>query len=559
MRAHPTALLSIVLLAVACGDRSGDAPDSGGENGGTLVIVAPGTGSSPMLPPLAVDDKGRLIADNVFERLAEIGPDMNAVGDRGFTPRLARSWQWSADSLSVAFAIDPRARWHDGRPVTASDVRFTLRLLKDPKAATQYTSLLGNVDSVSVRDSLTAVAWFRRRTPEQFYDLAYQVYVLPEHVLKDIPSDKLATSDAALRPVGSGRFRLVRFEPGVRVELLADTSHYRGRPKLDRVILSFVADPGTAVTQLLNGQGDWYDNVPADVLPRVDSSTIVKTVPYTGLGYVFLGMNQRDPRRLTAPHPIFGDRRARLAISMSLDRPAMLSNVFGPRGVLGSGPFAKLLADTTIVLPPFDRARAGALLDSAGWRAGPDGGRTRNGQPFRFGILVPTSSPPRMRYAVLIQEQLKSIGVTADIESMDIAAFVERITTGKFDAVLNGTTSDPVRSGAKQVWASAGHPPAGQNYMRFTNRNFDALLDSAAANFDPARAGQYYHRAFQALVDDVPAVWLYDILNVAGAHKRIRPVGMRPYGWWAGLADWSIPVSERIDRDRIGLRPPPQP
>jgi peptide/nickel transport system substrate-binding protein len=558
MHALPTA--SLFVLLVACGGRSDSAGEAGGDDtGGTVVVVAPGTGSSPMLPPLAVDATGRLIADNVYERLAEIGPDLNAVGDRGFTPRLARSWEWAPDSLSIAFSMDPRARWHDGRPVTASDVRFTLRLLKDPKAATQYTSLLGNVDSISVRDSLTAVAWFRKRTPEQFYDLAFQVYVLPEHVLKDIPSDKLGTSDAAMRPMGSGRFRLARFEPGVRVELLADTSHYRGRSKLDRVIISFVADPAAAVTQLFNGQADWYENVPPDVLPRVDSNANVKKVPYTGLGFAFLGMNQRDPRRLTTAHPIFGDRRVRLAVSAALDRQAMLRNVFDTIGVIGTGPFSRKLADTTIVLPTFDRARAAALLDSAGWRAGADGMRSRNGRPLRFGILVPTASPPRMRYAVLIQEQLKSIGATADVEALDIRAFVTRLQSGNFDAVLHSMSADPARSGAKQLWAAAGFPPAGGNYLRYSNRAVDALLDSAATTFDRELMDQQYHRAFQTLADDAPAVWLYDVLAVAGAHKRLRTEGMGSYGWWTGLADWWIPANERIDRDRIGLRPPAQP
>ena len=557
MRTFRPALLFLVLLAAACADRAGDA--GGAETGGTLVIVSPGTGSSPMLPPLAADAMGRAIADNVYERLAEIGPEMNAIGDRGFTPRLARSWEWAADSMSIAFVLDPRARWHDGRPVRANDVRFTLRLLKDPKAATQYTSLLENVDSISVRDSLTAVAWFKKRTPEQFYDVAQQVFVLPEHVLGSIPSEKLAASEAASHPMGSGRFRLARFEPGVRVELVADTGHYRGRPKLDRVIISFVADPGSAITQLFSGQADWFENMPADVLPRVDSSTIVKKVPYTALTYVYFGMNQRDPKRLTVPHPIFADRRVRLAISMALDRQSMLQNVFGSIGVLGIGPFSRTIGDTTLMLPPFDRARAGALFDSAGWRPGADGIRARNGRPLRFGILVPTSSQPRMRYAVLIQEQLKSIGVNAVIESMDIRAFVDRLLAGNFDVVLNGLNADPARSGVRNIWTSAGFPPAGQNYLRYSNRAVDATLDSAAATFDPARAEQLYHRAFQSLADDAPAAWLYDVLSVAGAHKRVRPEGMRPDGWWTGLADWWIPANERIDRDRIGLRPSTRP
>jgi peptide/nickel transport system substrate-binding protein len=545
---------TLLLFLMACSDRSGTA--DGAATGGTLVIVQSGTGSSPMIPPLALDVVGRLISDNVYERLAEIGPDMNAVGDRGFTPRLAQRWEWAADSMSIAFMLDPRAKWHDGRPVRASDVAYTLRLLKDPKTGSTITSLLRNVDSVSVRDSLTAVAWFQQRTPEQFYDLAHQVYVLPEHILKDIPSEKLATSEAAMRPIGSGRFRFARYEPGTRVELVADTLHYRSRPKLDRVIISFVSDPGAAVTQLVSGQADFFEVIPPDAIPRVDSSQHARAVRYRALQYVFLLMNHRDPKRLSAPHPILSDRRVRLAISMAMDRQAMARNLFDTLGVLGSGPFSRALADTTIQLPPFDRARAAALLDSAGWRAGPDGMRSKNGRPLRIGVMAPTSSTPRMRYAVLIQEQLKSIGVQADNESIDIRAFVDRMFQKQdFDAVLLGLASDPARSAAKQSWSTAAFPPEGQNFARYSNRTVDALLDSASSTFDKARADQLYHRAYQTLVDDAPAVWLYDVLTVAGVHRRIRMEGLRPDGWWVGLADWWIPPNERIDRDRIGLRP----
>jgi peptide/nickel transport system substrate-binding protein len=553
MRSARFALFLLVVATASCGD--GTARTGGGEPGGTVVIAAPGSGSSPMFPPLAIDVVGRMVADNVYEQLAEIGPDMNALGDRGFTPRLARSWQWAPDSMSIAFAIDPRAKWHDGRPVLASDVRYSLRLIKDPRTASHYLPQVENVDSISVRDSLTAVAWFRRRTPEQFYDIAYQLWVLPEHHLKDVPADKLGAAETIMRTVGSGRFRLVRFEPGVRIELLADTAHYLGRPKLDRVIISFVADGPTAVTQLFSGQVDMYDGVPPDALKRADSTGNVRLFRYPGLQYVLLWMNERAPGRAASPHPIFADRSVRLALSMALDRQSMARNVFDTLGTVASGPFVRSIGDTTLALPQFDRARAAALLDSAGWRAGADGIRSKNGRPLQFNILAPTSSIARMRYAVLIQEQLRSVGIRAEIQSMDFRAFQERLEAGNFDAVLAGFSTDPARSAAKQNWSSAQFPPTGANYGRYSNRVVDALLDTASTTFDPERANQTYHRAFQTLVDDAPAVWLYEVLTLAGAHKRIRTEKMRPDGWWSGLADWWIPANERIERDRIGLRP----
>ena len=202
-------ILACVALAVsACSERG--STGASGDAGGTVVFAIGGQEPTPLLPPLAADVISRIVTDNVFDRLAEIGPELNTLGDRGFQPRLARSWTWAKDSLSIAFSLDPRARWHDGQPVRASDVKFSFDVSKDPKTATQVTASIANVDSVNVRDSATVVIWYHRRTPEQFYDFVYQVPILPEHVLNNVARDQLGTSDVVRRPIGTGRFRFGR-------------------------------------------------------------------------------------------------------------------------------------------------------------------------------------------------------------------------------------------------------------------------------------------------------------------------------------------------------------
>jgi peptide/nickel transport system substrate-binding protein len=305
----------------------------------------------------------------------------------------------------------------------------------------------------------------------------------------------------------------------------------------------------------LSGQADLYDNIQPSIVPRVDSSRTVRVVPYPPFGYAYLGFNLRDPKRAGAPHPIFGDRRVRRAISMAVDREAMLRNVFDTLGVLGVGPYPRYLADTSVKVLPFDRAHAAALLDSAGWIAGADAQRSKSGRPLAFSILVPTSSTYRMRYAVLIQEQLKSIGARADIESMDIQAFLARQNARNFDTFIQTWQPDPNIGGVKEVWASEGMTKGGQNLISYSSPAFDALIDSASITFDPARSKRYSHRAYEILVQDAPAIFLYDIPAIAGIHRRIRPTDMRATGWWYDIADWSIPPNERIDRDRVGLRP----
>jgi peptide/nickel transport system substrate-binding protein len=548
-------LLPLGLVAVLGGCDAGIGAESTGDGtdiGGTVVLASAGD-PDVLFPALSFSAVGRAVSDLVFDKLAEIGADLNTLGDRGFTPRLARRWTWAPDSLSIAFEIDPRARWHDGRPVRASDVRFSFDVLREPAVGSPFAGLVVGIDSVTVRDSMTAVAWYKKRTPEQFYDFVYQVAIVPQHVYGAVPRAGLKTSDVLRRPVGSGRFRFVRWEPGVRVEIAADTANYRGRAKLDRVIWSISSDGPSAAAKLLSGGADFWEALTPDQLTRVAKDSALRVQPYPGLQYAFLGMNLHE-RRSTRRHPVLGDRAVRRALSMAVDRRAMLRNVFDTVGRIAYGPFPRTqnVADTTIELPPYDLARAKSLLDSAGWRETPSGVREKQGRPLEFGILVPQSSRPRMAYAVLLQEQLRGVGAKVNLETVDYPTLLARQDARDFDAVLMAVSTDPGASGSKQYWHSSSATKGGNNYVGYMNPRFDALLDSAIAAFDPAAAKAYARRAYEVLVQDAPAIWLYDVVPLAGVHRRIRTPGLRADGYWASLADWHIPAAERIARDRVG-------
>src|SRR5450759_643525 len=542
-------LLLALLAVVGCKGLEDSKTAGPADIGGTLVIAA-AADAGTLLPPLIGSITDRQATDLLYDRLADIGDDLNSVGDKGFKPQLAERWDWAPDSLSIAFHINPHARWHDGFPVRASDVRYSVSLIKDPALGSTAAPLVTNVDSVSVRDSLTAVAWFKKHTPEQFYDLVYQIVILPEHVLGNTPAAKLKDAEVGRRGIGSGRFRLAKWEPGAKIELVADTANYRGRPKLDRVIFAIAPDFNGAATRFFAGDADLFENLRPEQVARFVNDTAHRLQRYPTLAYAILGMNLRDPKSPGQAHPIFGDRAVRRALTMATDRRAMLKNAFDTLGQALYGPFphAVPVADTTLPQIPYDTTKAKALLDSAGWLVGADGVRAKNGRRLEFALSVPNSSASRKQYAVLLQDAFRRVGAAATVDQTDFATYSAKLAAHTFDAQIGNYVTDPGVSGFKQSWSTAGIGKDGGNPGSYSNPFVDAMLDSATTTFDPARTKAYARRAVETIIEDAPGIWLYETPAVMGLHKRIHTTTMRADGYWSGIADWWITASQRNAR-----------
>ena len=550
MRKATAVLLTLVITACSEHSRS----TASGELGGTLVISTTGDPGT-LFPPLIRTTQGKQISEQIYDYLADVGPEMNTRSEKGFRPQLTDGWRWSSDSLSLAFHINPRARWHDGKPVRAHDVEFTFALNKNPALGGLFLSELANIDSVTVGDSLTAIFWFHQRLPTQFLDAAAQLLILPAHQLERIQVTRLRESPPP--PIGTGRFRLRRWDKGTSVEIVADSSNYRGRAKLDRVIWSISPDFTTAVTRLFSGDADLSDILRAENLPELVRHPSLRAIILPGTDYAFLQFNLRHASGSGRPHPLFGDRALRRAIAMSIDRSSLVKSVLDTLGLVAVGPTVRAFptTDPAVSQIPFDYAAGQAILDSLGWSSRDQRGiRTKNGRELAFSLLVPTSSMNRIRLAVLIQAQLRAVGIRVDIEQMDISALVAREQSHTFDAVLGGWHLGVSPDGTKQAWSSAGVGKQGVNYGSYKNPIFDAQLDTAL-RADSAHARDRFALAYATINQDAPAVWLYEPRTVIGLHRRIRTGWMRPDAWWADLGDWHIPSAERLPRDRLRLLP----
>jgi len=541
-------LLCALLLCACVGTES----QSGKSTGGTLVISA---GGDPdiLVPSLLSNVQAAEIVDQVYDRLANIGDSLNILNDAGFTPRLADHWAWSQDSLSIAFHIDPLAKWHDGTPVRSNDIRFTFQTTTDSTLGSGTKALIANIDSVATPDSATAVFWFHTRAPQQFYDATFQMPIIPEHIWKGVPVSAWRASEQARHPIGSGQFRFVRWIPGAAVELAADTANYRGSPKLSRVIWSIAPDFNTAVTRFLSGETDFFEALRRENLPEVAKHPELRLKQYGGLAYIFAQFNLRDPVNHARPHPIFGNRELRRALTMATDRANLVRSVYDSLAIPALGPTVRAYptTDPNLAQIPFDLARARQILDSLGWRdANGDGIRERNGRPLQFSLAVPNTSKPRVQLAVLLQEQLRQAGVKVDVEQLDFPVLIERERKRAFDAAIGQWSTQPSPGSIRGTWGTAGsRASSGSNYSSYENPVFDANVDSALASFNPGARKAYFTKAYETIIQDAPAIWLAEPLPTVGYHSRLQLATLRPDAWWAHIADWWIPSDKRIPRD----------
>jgi peptide/nickel transport system substrate-binding protein len=537
------AAITLLILGVSVSCRRVD-HEAEPAPGGALVVVVP-SDPGALLPPLATAAVVDAVTWQLFDHLADLPTDRNLIGDAGFRPHLADAWSWSPDSLAIAFHINPRARWHDGIPVRAADVRFTFGAYRDSALGSSWSAALARIDSVSVQDSLTAVVHFARRYPLQFFDATRQMLIMPAHLLESIPPVEWRSSAFAQHPVGSGRFRFAQRVPGASVTLQADSANYAGPPHLSTLVFDIAPNSDAAERRFLDGNADFVTSLSLADRAEVARHARLRVIrwPSTGVGYLVFNLRS----------PVFGDPAVRRALSMGVDRNATIRAVFGPAVVLATGPLphSERLGDTTVVPPPYDPNAARALLDSARWAVvPPDGIRYKAGHPLRFTITVPNNNPNRLKLAESLQQAFRTLGADVQIEPVDFATYLTILNAGHFDAAMFAGSSASPATELHLDWGShALAADGGGNVSGYQNPRFDALIDSATSNIDVSRARRQMRQALETMAADAPAIWLYERANVGGIDRRVRPAPLRADDWWADLADWWIDPTDRLPRD----------
>jgi len=421
-------------------------------------------------------------------------------------PWLATSWN-QPDPLTWIFHLRDSVRFHDGRPLEAADVAWTIQSLIDP---TLTKSLPGgallsakagsfaSISSIATPDRLTLVLHLSHPDPALLFNLSDGLFgVVPRN----------SGADLGLHPIGSGPYRFVSQTQDKKVVLERATNCWskpNGQAPYARLQFNIVPDTITSALELQKGSADAASNMLSpDMLYalRNSTTTLVSTAP--GSSVLYLNFNTTDP--------VLSDRRIRQAIAYSIDRPAIIASLLRGKAQLAQGSI--LPAGSWAAAPPsdltqypHDPARAIALLESAGHHADAAGIR------LRLNIKISTDESTRL-LAIALQQQLRASGIDLSIRSAEFGTFYSDVTRGAFQMYILkwiGSNEDP--DIFRYMYSSASVPPRGANRGHYINPAVDALLAQAATESGPdalARRRADYIAIQKILADDLPTIPLW--------------------------------------------------
>lgn len=483
-------------------------------------------------PQRAVQFYENYMAEAIFSALTVIDDRGNVAPDLAERVPTRANGGISADGKTLTYRLRAGLRWQDGAPLTSHDVAFTFARLHDTKVAFPEASVYSIVERVDTPDPRTAVV--RLRAP--WADATSELFVggqdgsiVPAHILEGASDATDARFGA--QPVGSGPYAVERWDRGSEIVLRANAQYFRGTPAIARVDVQFVPDQNTLALRVSTGELDFSPQIPQGAAAALhDGARLrVRTVStYADLELVF--QTRRAP---------LDDARVRRALLLAVDRKRLADAVYHGFAIPADDlvpPQSPYHVTDPHFRPQGDLAAARRLLDAAGWTAGANGIRTKNGAPLAFALTVTTGYPTSLGSAVQLQAMWKAAGADVSLRPMlsnVLLAPAGTLAKGDFNVYVGptGYATSPDRS---DMDTTGGLPPSGRNYSRYTNPDVDRWTAEARVTLDEAERRALYAKISQRVRDDgsrVPLLWQKQIYVYNAAFDGLRPETVNSDFW----------------------------
>jgi peptide/nickel transport system substrate-binding protein len=516
-------LVALVLLMLAACTRVGQ------EQRGTGTLVVALRQEPIALNPLLLEG---LPAFSVCELFYSYLTNYDANGN--VIPDLA-TYTVGPDNRTITYHLRHGVRWQDGVPLTSHDVVFSYQAVMNPANNLEQRYGFDRVASVTAPDPYTVVV--RTKVPFSpiigwFFGGDNNYTILPAHLLASYKNLNNVSFNAA--PVGSGPYRLERWDHGNRLLLTANPMYYAGKPAIDQLVLPFITDVSTTINELQSGELDAAFMLDASRIAELraipNRRVVVTPVPW----FYALAFNLEDP--------IGSDRTVREAFALAIDRRSLTRKITqgvydadtGPRGLFtwAFDPHADTMA--------YDPARAAALLTQDGWIPGPDGIRVKNGRRLRIELIFPVGSDMTTHFATAIAAEERAIGIDVPMRRYDRTQFVSKEgpeMQGHFQVSLYDYQADQDPD-ASWLLSCDQKAPAGFNIPRYCSARVDALLRAGAATFDRGKRIAAYRAVQRQIAYDLPFFFICQISEVDVVPADLRGYARPLLSPFASVAKW---------------------
>ncbi len=449
--------------------------------GGTLTLANQTDADS--LDPAGNPVNEIIWADqNIYEKLVQSSPDGTKI-----LPQLAQSWDISKDGLTYTFHLRA-AKFHNGAPVTAADVVYSLNRAKTYTGGWGF--LLGAVKSIAAADSKTVTIALLHPWAPILADLAIYAFSI-------MPADLLKKEGAKFfdHPIGSGPYEFVSWQKGSTITLQRNPSWWGPKPYLDTVKIVNVPNDNTRVLQLEGKQADIIENPPANLLTQLASTPNVQVDLFPSSRVDFLQVDEHF-----AP---FKDVKIRQAMNYAIDRNALVRIVLGGHGTPGASVMPPMLySDPNIKPYPYDIAKAKALMAQSAYPKG-----------FKTNLIEVSGDNAGNATAVIVKSELAQIGIDVTIQDYELTTAYAKEDERNGNPVSNlgqrYWTNDIIDP--QEVISFVAEPNAGANDMGtwFNNAQLNKLAKEAEVELNPAKRRDLYYQIQQLSYDQAQLIVLY--------------------------------------------------
>ena len=504
---------AIALLALAAGIAlAGCASTHSSDDAGTLNFLIESAPTN-LDPRIGTDAFSERLDGLIFSSLLAHDNQMNIV------PDLAERWE-EPDPLTYVFHLRHGVKFHDGSTLTSADVKFTFDSILSGAVKSPKRGAFQMVKSVEAPDDWTVV--FHLREPYSSF-----LWNLTRPGVGIVPKD--STANVSRYPIGTGPYRLVSMEQDEDIVLERNPDYFGGAPKIQRVRFRIVPDAIVRALELRKGSADLaLNSLSPDTVVALEKQPgiLVDEQPGTSLAYIAFNFDD----------PILAHREVRKALAFATDREALIKYLL--RGQ--ARPASSLLPPSHWAYEPdvpqynYNPARAGKLLDEAGFRPGPDG--------IRFHLTLKTSTEESARLlGEALAEQWKRVGVMLDLRPLEFATFYSDITHGSFQLYTYrwfGGNNDPAMF--EYVFSSMKMPPAGANRGHYRNAELDRLLEEQRVEMDRAKRKAILSRIQKIVAQDEPYINLWYLDNVCVYRTAVAGIAIPPAGDYDFLGQVSL-------------------